>query len=344
MKLKNFIRLLPLAHKPADKTSILDWRPFVSGDTLDEIVDNHNTKCIQSYEEFGWLPERIEMLVPGIDVVPHDLSTIDQLRIADYANIRILLVDLDAIQDTTKFDQIKERICDYKETFFVGQVSRKGDKRSLTAYFCGQFGHPSDPEILQDQKTLEKWLHNFCIYYHTAIIHASKAMAKLAGNEEYIEVLTGIAAKVRDASIIRGLSEKETVALARRAAIQECALAGIGERIRNRAQIRRKTKFPIILDGIREPVIKMPTEPFSEAQDSEAAELVELHLDWPWKDLTNEQRNIFVDLGIRKKASVAVHFDKPALWKRVNKLKDAVKITKFSADLPDISGRRLGGA
>jgi len=343
MKLKKFIRLLPLAHKPPDGASILDWRPFVSGDTLDEIVNRHNSKCAQSYERLGWLPERIEKSVSGIDVVPHDLSTVHQLRIPDYVNIRILLIDLDAVQGTVELHHIKERICDSKERFFVAQVSRKGGTGSLTAYFCDQFGYPSNPDILPNQSAFEEWLHNFCIYYHTGITIASQIMGELADRKEYIEVLTGIAGKVRDAAIVKGLTEKETAALARRAAIQERALIRIAEQTRDRAQIRRGGEFRVILDGIREPVIKMPTETFFGFQESEAADLVELRLERPWKGLTIEQRNILGGFGIRKKASAAIHFDKPGLWKSINRLEGVVKITRFSADLPDVSGSRSGG-
>jgi hypothetical protein len=186
MKLIKFIRLLALAHKPDDSKSILDWRPFASGDRLNEIISKHNTRCLESYEGWGWLPDRIEKLVEGIDVVPRDLSSVHELRIPDYADIRILLIDLDAIQDAVNLDQIKERICDHKQPFYVTQVSSKSKSNSLSAYFCKELGVPSHPDILPDQKAFEEWLYNFCLFYRTALLTISEIAPKLMAKEQYI--------------------------------------------------------------------------------------------------------------------------------------------------------------
>ncbi len=324
MKLKRYIRLLALAYTPATGMSILDWTPFEGGDTLDKIVTNHNVRCIEGYQRLGWLPEFIEDLVEGIDIMPHDLSTVDKLRILDFASIRIIMVDLDAIWEQTKIEQIKVRMSKHDQYYFLAQVSQSPSIMSRITDFQPLPVKPSTPEIVVDQTTFEEWLSRFCEGYYTAITSTPPPTGDLSTIQAYTKALPEVAAKVRDAAIIRDLSGEEIVTLAHQAAMQEFTLARIA------GQVRTRTTRLVVLDAIREPVVKMPIE----ATTLQRVDLMGVYLTRPISELTTEQHNILRALGIKRKTDAVVHLDQPTIWDKLSGLKDVVKITKFSAELP----------
>jgi hypothetical protein len=93
-ELTKVMRLLALTSVTAPGMSVGQWRPFEGGEKLDKIVDEHNVKCLECYERY-WLPEQIAALVDAvIEIEQHDLSSVDELQVERYKNIRILLVDL----------------------------------------------------------------------------------------------------------------------------------------------------------------------------------------------------------------------------------------------------------
>ena len=52
-------RILVLAYTPADCNQITDWAPF-GGDTLAEIVNQHNKKLKKDWENNGYSPSDID--------------------------------------------------------------------------------------------------------------------------------------------------------------------------------------------------------------------------------------------------------------------------------------------
>lgn len=337
LKFDRFLYLLALAYTPG--TSILDWSPFSGGDTLNTIIEKHNARCMQHYQDkLHWLPENIKMLGEGIDIVPHDMSTLSQLQ-GKVTDIDILLVDLDAFKEkSTKIKEnithLKARLLGKQKKYHLLQISKTSNASSQRTNFTPLSIVPSVPEILSDQKTFESYLGTkFCGLYSTSV---SSAFDELKSHPptgidpkdtramlEDIDV-PGIAANVRDTAILKNMSVNETAELARRAATQETYLTNIAE------MFRTETESQIVLDPIREPVDKITIEQEPHLQQ---VNLLKVSLARPWRELTTEQRNDSSNIGLRGESFTAVHLDQPTIQKQVDSLKDVVKTTKFSATL-----------
>lgn len=335
MKFKKIMRLLPLSHTPRNGRSILDWRPFKGGDTIDKIVNDYNKRCFQSYQKLEWPSEYVEKHGEGIEVVLHDLSTVDQLRTSDFAGIRIILIDLDAIgEKMTEIDHVRGRLLAHEQCYFLPQISQTSGAISKINCFRGFPVFPSRPEIIINQETFENWLGRFCKAYQIALQATDKLIAPprvgiRAGKKESMlkpYQKPKVAAETRDAAIIRDLSDEETVMLATLAAIQEFTLDGVVERIRTR------TKRRVIVDAIRTPPVEIPIKP--RASILGQINLVELRLTRPMRKLTTEQRDTAVELGIKGENLPAVHVNRPTIQDKVENLKDVVEVTEFTAALP----------
>lgn len=337
MEFKKFVELLALTHAKGNGKSIHGWCPFAKGDTLATIIESHNDRCIQSYQELNWEPLFIREYGEGIRVVPFDLSSLDNLELNDFKKISIILIDLDAVrEETKKIEQIRTYIL--RDTTLV-QVSRTPSVLSRLTDFSGLPVYPSDPEVMVKQATFENWLSfYFCkasqIFmkeYLDQIATVSPSKFDPLTNKVNLEALPDLVAKGRDATIIKSLSEKETVALARRSALQEFALNRI------EVQVRSQTKFNrVLLDAIREPVVDMPIELGFQSPALRQVNLVELQVTQPMYEMPTEQRNIMLGFGIKEEVEpfVAVVPDQPTVWKSIVSLKDVVKTAKFSAELP----------
>ena len=330
MEFKKYLKLLALTHISENDT-VLDWCPFEGGDRLDTIITNYNIRCIQSYSEC--LPEAIEAIVEGIDTMEDfDLSTVRDLKSEDFDDIHIILIDLDAIGEieerTTMLDHIKACLSKTHFTFLL-QVSRASSKKSLVTYFLPLPVGPSKPEIMSDQETFERWLNGFCEHYRTPYTAPPPDM--IMGDPKalrtYYKTLPGVAAKVRDAAIIRDLSEEETISLAHQVSMKEIALTRIAE------QVHTRTNRDVVLDAIREPVVDMPIELDFQPPALRQVNLVELYVAQPMNELTIAQRDILSGLGI-KEGFAAVFPDQPTVWDSVSSVKGVVKTTKFSAEMP----------
>lgn len=337
LKFDKYLHLLALAYTPG--TSILDWCPFSGGDTLNTIIENHNARCMQHYQDkLHWLPENIKMLGEGINIVLHDLSTLSQLQ-GKVTDIDILLVDIDAIKEkTTKIREtiyrLKARMLGKQKKYHLLQISKMSNASSQRTYFEPLSIVPSVPEILSNQKAFESYLSRFCDSYCISVNSAFdelKSHPPAGVDLSATKVMMGyidipeIAANVRDTAILKNMSVNETAELARRAATQEIYLTPIVE------MFRTETEYQIVLDPIREPVDKIMVEQEPHLQP---VNLLKLSLARPWRELTTEQRNASSNLGLRGETFAAVHLDQPTIQKQVDSLKDVVKTTKFSAMLP----------
>lgn len=340
LKFDKYLHLLALAYTPTPGTSILDWCPFSGGDKMNTIIEKHNARCMQHYQDkLDWLPEDIKALGEGINIVQHDLSTLSQLQ-EKVTDIDILLVDLDAFKEkTTKIEEninhLKVRMSRKPKKYHFLQISKTSNASSQRTYFTPLSIVPSMPEILSDQKTFESYLGiKFCGLYCTSVNSAfdelkSHPPTGVDPNDtramlEYVDV-PGIAANVRDTAILKNMSVTETEKLARRAATQETYLTPIAERFRT------ETESQIVLDPIREPVDKITIEQEPHLQQ---VNLLKVSLARPWRELTTEQRNVSSNMGLRGESFAAIHLDQPTIKIQVDSLKDVVKTTKFSAMLP----------
>lgn len=332
MEFERFIELLvvaypPKAYPPKTGLTIRDWIPFDGGDSLEMILTNYNKRCFETYQKFDWFDDRIKKCVTGIDIAPCDLFTVPNLRDSDFADIGIILIDLDAVKGQTKLlSDIKERMESYKP-YHLPQVTQGGEK-SLRPAFKRKNVIPSIPEIISNQAAFENWLLIYCTfvssaheYMHEYMPHhntlgEAKAVAKAAEN-------------VRDIAMKNNLSKEKIKPLAYWAAKLELAIAPVEE------QIRTRTNCSVVLNAIREPVFDIPSKLYLQTPSLQRVNLVELHLTRPMRELTTEQRNIAVDLGIPGETFAVVHFgDKPHFGDRVKSLKGVAETTEYPVDLP----------
>lgn len=352
MEFQNQIHLLALANTPESCTSILDWVPFPGGDTLGQVINRHNERCVQGYQQLGLLRDWIETLAEVVKIVPHDLSTIEDLRKKDFAKIRILVIDLDAIEKArTVMRKITLLMAGYDHFYHLAQISQEHSAVPCTEDFAGLPVIPSRPPVLMDLSVFKSFLARLCEAHRTVLssypllplpssrpdeiteqdlVEASLSVASSRrANPQYIEALPSVASDIRDAAILRDLSLEETATLTRQAAIQELALARIA------AQVRTPTKRQVIVDAIREPVSKIVFALPTQTPRIQEVGLVKLSLARPKHDLTAEQRKTLAGLGVRGKTFAAVHFDQPSTWDQIDRVKGLVEATRFSADLPD---------
>jgi ribosomal protein L30/L7E len=331
----NLIYLLALANTPEGSTSIREWTPFPGGDKLYRIIEKHNERCAQGYRQLGLLRD-FQSLIELIQVVPHDLSTIGDMNPDYFAKLTILVIDLDAIEKATDvINTIKPRISKYHDhVYHLVQVSQKPDAAPCTQDFEKLPVCPCRPEILRDRAQFDIFLTRLCEVLRTVISSLPSSpsptslFARMA-NRKYAKALPKIASDIRDAAIVKGLSSEETATLTRQAAVQELALSRVA------ARTRTSTERMVVLDAIREPVSKIAVTVPSQEPALQEVGLVRLSLASPKEELTPWHRKILAGLGVRGKTFTAVHFDQPSTWDRIEPVKEHVKATKFSADLPD---------
>ena len=330
MEFERFIELLVVAYPPKTDHTIRDWIPFDGGDSLGMILTNYNKRCFETYQKFGWFDDRIEKRVKGIDIVPYDLSTVHNLHDSAFADIGIILIDLDAVIDQTELLlEIKERMGSYK-SYHLLQVTQRGAK-SLWSIFKRKGVIYSIPEIISNQVAFENWLLMYCTF-------VSSAYDNMPHNTPWAEALLKAAENVRDIAMKKNLSKEKIKPLAYWAANLELAMAPVEELVRTR------TNRSVVLNAIREPIFNMPSKIYLQNMPSkiylqtpalQRVNLVELHLTHPMRELTTEQRYIAVDLGIQEETFAVVHFrDTPHFWEGVKSLKGVAETSKLSADLP----------
>ena len=157
-------RILVLAYTPADCNQITDWAPF-RGDTLAEIVNQHNKKLKKVWENNGYSPSDIDQYMEMIDVVRHDLNRIDKLVDADYDSILILLADLDVDifqRNLNELIWVRNGLSKTKKRvkYYLTQTGQKNDAKKLIDFFRGRtLPYPKrPPNVLNSQEDFENFI------------------------------------------------------------------------------------------------------------------------------------------------------------------------------------------
>lgn len=334
MTFKCYVRLLALAYKPKGGTSILAWSPFAK-DTLGKIVDDHNDRTIQTFGELRMLEDDIETLGEGISIVPHDLSTVGELRIKDFADIVLLLADVDTIQDAP-INKIKALMARNPHAYKLLQVSRKPNAVSCRTLFEPLPVIPSRPEILLTQEDLEERLRDFSEMYVLARLTIGTPLFTVGNDPEdkeimqaYVEAVPRIAGHVRDAAMAQGVPKESIRAFAPQVAMREFFPARLAE------QVRTPHAVHVNVDAIRERVAETTTAAQSRRLRLKPVKLVMCNLNRPMVQLTTKQRDLAIDLGIKGKGFGTVQLDdQMGVWDKIGSLGDVVEVKKFSADLP----------
>ncbi len=336
LRFKNYSRLLALAHTPRGRQSVLDWRPF-GKTSLGEIVEEHNRKCVALYQSLDWLPEYIAAVGEGIAVNPHDLASIDEVRLTDYKEIKFILIDLAALEpEATVIERIKARMAGHQKPYHLIQTHRgKNGATSMLRKFRPLPVLPARPEIQEQQSQLESYLELFCKFYLTALQNMPSPPLTGAGTQEEMRILrsyaaeiSSIADQVRDAAMAYNLTSQQVASLTGRAAMRELALARLKEELRTPEHDR------IILDPIREPVLEAVVE----------GELVQPVYDtvmmlkvFPKKAIYEcgvEEKRALKELGIRGRRFAALHKDQADLRAKLAELGKVLQFTELSVELP----------
>ena len=335
MEFQNQTRLLALARVPRDGVSIHDWVPFPGGDKLTDIVDHHNERCIEACREERWSDYFIKTLTEVIRIVPHDLSSVEKLRPADFETIGILLADLADIKTAAmELEGIKVFMGRYDRIYHLAQVCRDPATKSCKSLFEPLPIVPSRPEILPTQYAFESFLGNLCDALRLVIrevgppVHVRRrpGMLPIKPRSKWF---SRFAASVRDAAMARDLTPPQTMTLARNAAMQESALGRVGQ------LAGTKTRYRVNVDGIRPSLFEVPAElPVEAPATQKEVVLLGLSLADPDLELNPGQKHLLADLGVRGKTFTAVHFDTPRIRMQVKQLGDVVEATRFSTELP----------
>ena len=320
MGFKHFKGLLPLTKKPASCARITQWPPFAGGDTLDKIINDYNERCFNFLKKKKFDITAIEDYLEGIDIVLHDLSTFNQLGEKDFTRIRLMLIDLEYIDDIkTNTYKLKYRMA-RNIHYFIPQISRTKNAGSCIGDFELYFVWESDPVVISDQETFEKWLDGFCCASGIVVDSISREITTGDGTR-----MRNLVADIRDAAVVRKLSENDTSALSKQAVAQDFALRAIEKEVFDR------TKLKVDISSRREPLVSME---IGRDLSLEEVPLMGVYLEQPKKSLAPSEVEVLSLLGIRKKGAFAVHLDQPNFRDALKSVRRAVKSTEFTAQLP----------
>lgn len=337
MDFKQYKRLLVLADAQSKGLmSILQWTPFRGGDTLDEIVQQHNEWIYDRCKKMAVLEEDIPFLGEGIDPMPNDIVNADELRDVDYVSIKILVLDPGVAKPHgDKLNRVKERISrafvlereqSGKVHFWhLGMLnSKQTDMSDIPWLKSGPFVRVP----LSSQKKFETWLRHFSEHFIVALFEL-ESMPSFGDSKVMLSLLKQyptVAAEVRDAAMMQKLSLDDTRGLARQAFWQERVLTKIAK------DIGSGLEFQINTEPVRTPLLKMQVTPdFKRLRNTR---LLALELTKPLSECTKEQRIMLKNLGIKGKNIQAVHADRALLQKTVAPFSHIIKATTFSAKLP----------
>lgn len=352
------IELLALSYPPAGTgTSILDWQPFPSGDNLNEISNTYNKRCLKVYQERDF-PKLIiqsyrEVLRPNM----HDLSDArDELSVDQFETIRIILIDLEKIAGQDKTLQwLRGQINAYAKAkkwqyYYIAQISQTHGASSISDKFKDIPCSLSEPEVLTQQEELELFLlKKICQPYHDSLrevlniglphpeglqllgmprlVPASGPLSDKT-SAQYQASVERILNDVRDTANIHNLDSGEIAMLTRHAAAQEFALSRIA------AEVSLETPTRVVLDSLRQPVIKMAVKPVIAEPKWHEVNMMKVFLNRSIRSLAPWQKKQVLDLGVKGKNYTTVHVDQPEMRYKVHQLRDVLDTANFSAFMP----------
>jgi len=346
-KYGNLIYLLPVS-RPKNCKSFLEWKPF-SKDTLSEIIDNYNNKCVEYYENCDWHYEDIRESVPIISLYVYDPLKLSTIGKKAFEQIQILIVDLDTLNcsnEDVKFDlkNLKSRMGQIKHYFVlsIGRNQNEACKDLFKNLF--EYSRVIPFGIFREQSDLE----NFFSYFGRMNVKSAEGAENVRQRLDKVSTdlqikpewdrldIIKILNEIRDAAMLKGLSEPSKnvmESLAYNTIINEQAISKIKEEQSNKNNVV-DTAITTIMDPIRQ-ADKIPITPSLETPEFESFHMLNISLNRNPDKLTNKQSCIAQSLGFEEKDSFAIFFDEPNIRNTIGSLKGAVKISKFIADLPD---------
>ncbi len=356
--------LLVLYQRPDERAGVPGWRPFKDGDSLEEIISDHNLQCQEIVKQN--IPTRLlecaKAIRPSLKIVWRELDQIQRPVHLILGRPTVLLLDLDALQgDVSKLAPFRDALARQRRLVHLLQVCRSFPTESRFPFFekvaCIL---STGKEVCEQQSDLESFLAAFrqthgdiwtgigqnpydapCQkgaytepYVHPRHGHFINPMSEEGESIRrvylaYHDRLPALAAQARDVAMARKLPAGQAINLGRAAAIQELLLALIAEKARHRPV------YPVSVEAIRQPLFNVPAgQPF-ELNQLKEFKLVAVHLPHVRLQSTLEECEQLDGLGLAKGAFVAVHHDRPALWERIRRLEGLVKAETLTAELPD---------
>lgn len=207
--------------------SILQWHPFINGNTLDEIITSYNYNCFDAYKNYGWRDDLIREIGKGINVRKVHISEKTKLREDDFKKIDFILYDLD-----TMYGEANEKDKKYISTLMASQTkpyqllrltrNKQEVKNDFEPLACR-------PINIYSQKDLEDFLIEYCEMCRSYNSSSAKAnsvdltdvKARYVVGKDIIQSISERTNKLVYVDTLMNLSEHERVALANQAEMKD---------------------------------------------------------------------------------------------------------------------------
>lgn len=358
--------ILVLTAGPADKTSLLEWRPFDYGDSLGEILLAYNHWCRQHLEEetAGLFPDCRYDMFPTLELVAHQVGS----PLPDggiFERVRMVMVDLEAIGDQEeKLIPIQAKMACQNRVFHLIQVGDSVETKSKADFFGRETRLAiTGPEVYLWQWELEELLSTYCQVHAWAwqgvALNPYDAPCSISTyNEPYVhprhghfikpqsedglsigrlytnfhKTLPDLVATVRDAAIVRRLSESETLNLGRAAAAQEFLLFTTVD------ELSRDTGCSVSVDPIRKVLYTLPVDSPMDLGSLKDTRLLLLRVTKGEEQPPPAQQETLTRLGFSPSIMAVVNYDCPELWRQVETIPGLLTAEAFSAKLPAWNG------
>jgi len=289
----------------------------------------------------------------------HDLSDArDKLSVEQFETIRIILIDLEKIAGQDSMLQwLREQIIAYAmgkkwQYYYIAQISQTHGASSIFHRFQDIPCSFSEPEVLTQQEELELFLLNkICKPYYKCLSEVQKiglppsegpqllGMPRLVPasgplsdktSAKYQASVKRLLNDVRDTANIHNLDSDEIALLTRQAVAQEFALSRIA------AEVSLETPTPtrVVLDSLRQPVIKMAVRPVIAEPQWHEVGMMKVTLNCSIRSLAPRKKKQVLDLGVKGKNYTSVHVDQDEMRSRVDQLRDVLDTANFSAFMP----------
>jgi hypothetical protein len=344
-KIKKYMLLLALASPPGASSTILEWVPFPPGLTIGELIEKHNQACYAYYKKIPWDDELIEDWAYGITVVQDSLSNLGELRRKTLEDIDIVIMDLGSVSGIpNEVARFAKKIAPRKRPFYISQVANSPAASSALGPFDTLPAIPSQPPILQKQPELENYLECFYVSYGKAVDCIRQAPLPGGGSlgdrgdslrgelggflltSSHRKLIPKLASELRDAVQMKNLTEKQTEDLARLAVGQEYRFANLSK------QIELKSGTHVGMTGfnpVRKTILELDAQRYRKSPQLKTTRFLCLSLARDPDKLTDLEQRFLGDLGITKRQTAVVQFDKTTTRSLLDKIAGQVKVTEF---------------
>jgi len=239
-KFKNYMPLFAMASPPEASRTILEWVPFSRGLNIGDLIEKHNRSCYAYFREIGWDDEQIADYVFGITVVQDSLTNLHDFPRKTLEQIDIMIMDLGPVSKVQdKLPRFANKI-PRGRPFHISQVTNSHSASSILSYFDALLRIPSRPPILYRQSELESYLESFYVMHAKAVKLIQNQLSPPPGSGplDYLydihfdsvqkplgrERILNLASDLRDAALLRNISEKQMGDMARFSVSQEYLL------------------------------------------------------------------------------------------------------------------------